>query len=305
MDIRTTHPESAWLALLPPYALAVAGLLAAALLLRGALRTLIATHMLRRGTADERALVWAAPIASPGQLMWMALAVGITLAFGASLYVSPFAGLVLAAPVTLLAVWGGLAIYEARYCARLDAALPAATGRLAAQLRAGNGFLQALERVLADTEDGPLRAEWSFISGASGAPLAGGRPAGLSRAVAALASQTPSARHATLLRHIEVAVAQPHDVQTQRIAAAAAALLDAERRRSAAVTELAQMRYSGIVVGAAGGVMSAYLALTQPARAALAYSGGTGLVVGMLVAAALFAPVAAGVLLARVDDLEY
>jgi len=123
--------------------------------------------------------------------------------------------------------------------------------------------------------------------------------------VAALLAQTPSRRHAALLGHMEVALAQTHDVLIKRVQAAYTALHAAEQRRSQASTELSQMRYSGFAIGLAGTGMAAYLALTQWQRFTLAYQGPIGLVAGVIVGSVLIAPFIRGFLLSRADDLDY
>jgi hypothetical protein len=123
--------------------------------------------------------------------------------------------------------------------------------------------------------------------------------------VAALAAQTASHRHSTLLSHLSVAVGQPQDALARRCDAAYAALQASDRRRDEASTELAQMRYSGVAVGLAGLAMAAYLGATQWERVVAAYSTPLGAVVGSVVALALALPIVGGVLLARADDVDY
>ena len=97
-----------------------------------------------------------------------------------------------------------------------------------------------------------------------------------------------------------------HAVSTTANGAEAyAALQRSDRRRDEAVTELAQMRYSGVAVGLAGVAMAAYLAWSQWERVALAYSTPLGVVVGLVVLAALCLPIVGDLLLARVDDSDY
>ncbi|MBX0330275.1 hypothetical protein K2Z83_21650 [Oscillochloris sp. ZM17-4] len=120
-----------------------------------------------------------------------------------------------------------------------------------------------------------------------------------------MAEQTASARQATLLSHLSVAVGQPQDVLARRCEAAYAAIQASDRRREEAVTELAQMRYSGIAVGMAGIAMAAYLTITQWGRVVEAYSTPLGAVVGAVVAISLALPIIGGALLARADDVDY
>lgn len=181
----------------------------------------------------ESALIWTPPIASEGRLLRICLLAALTLLLILSLLAPVFVALLLSGPATALVIWLLLWAEEQRYVAALDRALPAAVGRLAAQLRSGSGIQPALERyVVSDLADGPLKAEWQFIITHFGAPL-GGALATPQQVVAALVAQ-PSRRHAALLGHMEVALTQTHDVLVKRLQAAYAALLAAEQRRSQA-----------------------------------------------------------------------
>jgi Flp pilus assembly protein TadB len=308
-SLPVTHPESAWLAVSVPLWLLVAGILGVSVLLRGRAMEAAARLLERRQgegePVDDPALLWAPPITTPGQLLAAAIAASLIVIVALSFLAPLFVAVVLAPPAASLLVWGMLRLQEARYIARLDDALPAVVGRLAGYLNAGGGFQSALGRVVTDLPDGPLRGEWSFLAERLAAPVSRVGVAAPGQVVAALARQTPSRRHAAFLSHLEVALGQTHDVLTRRVAAAADALQAAERRRSAASTELAQMRYSGFAIGMAGLGMAGYLGLSQPDRVARAYQGPLGLAAGLLVAAALLAPIIGGMLLARVDDIDY
>jgi hypothetical protein len=153
--------------------------------------------------------------------------------------------------------------------------------------------------------DGPLKSEWEFFESRLGTPLGSGSLATPQVIAAALLAQTPSPRHATLLGHIEVALHQPHDVLVQRVQAAYEALQHAEQRRSAANTELAQMRYSGIAISLAGLTMALYLLVTQHERFQVAYQGLLGTAVGVIVVAALLLPLVGGFFLSLAEDLDY
>ncbi|NTV65316.1 MAG: hypothetical protein HGA65_17540, partial [Oscillochloris sp.] len=222
-----------------------------------------------------------------------------------SLIAPIFLALVLSAPLSASLIWALLAIAEARHVAQIDRDLTATVGRLSALLKSGSGFRVAVERILADLPDGPLRAEWGFLLTRQGANLSAGGIATPQQVVAALAAQTASARHATLLSHLSVAVGQPQDVLARRSAAAYAALQASDRQREEAVTELAQMRYSGIAVGLAGMAMATYLTLTQWERVSVAYSTPLGIAVGIVVLVALALPIGGGALLARAGDVDY
>jgi hypothetical protein len=110
---------------------------------------------------------------------------------------------------------------------------------------------------------------------------------------------------ANLTKLISDHYTSPHDVLTQRMKAASRSLYRSEQRRSSAVTELAMMRSSGMVVGGAGVFMAGYLALVQWQRFTLAYSTVLGWIVGAVVLGALLLPLVGGFLLARTDDVDY
>jgi hypothetical protein len=59
------------------------------------------------------------------------------------------------------------------------------------------------------------------------------------------------------------------------------------------------------VIGFLVAGMAIYMALSQPDRFWAAYSGPLGIVAAPLLIAALVAPFAAGILLARVEDVDY
>lgn len=305
----TTHPESAWLMTLTPPALAAAIILVATVLLRRPLVLLAATVRNRsvRGPAHltvPPALVWIPDTLAPEQLMAGCLAAAVSLAVTLTLVMPLPLALLSGAPVALLVGWLMLTIARQRYVARLDAALPAAVGRLSALLKGGAGLRTALERIVEELPSGPLRAEWEFLLSRQGVPLDNGI-ATPQQVIAALADQTPSRRHATLLNHLGAAVTQPLDVLTRRCEAAYEALQVIERRRDEMATELAQVRYSGIAVGLAGIAMAVYLAWTQWERMVQAYSSPVGVGVGILVISALCLPIIGGILLGRVDDVDY
>lgn len=310
-----THPETAWLAAIVAPALVAAACLGFALLLRGRLALLLAMMQARRSARPlaalppalrpDPALVWAPQTIEPARLLLACAGVMAGLAGALCLLAPAFLAVALAAPAAALLIRGLLRAAERRYIARLDRDLTAAVGRLSALLRSGSGFRVALERLVADMPEGPLRDEWGYLLARQGAPLAVGGIATPQQVVAALAAQTPSARHGALLDHLSVAVGQPQDVLSRRCAAAYAALQASDRRREEAVTELAQMRYSGVAVGLAGAVMAAYLLWSQWERVVLAYGSPLGAIVGPLVLLALLLPIAGGVLLSQVEDIDY
>jgi hypothetical protein len=71
------------------------------------------------------------------------------------------------------------------------------------------------------------------------------------------------------------------------------------------MTELSQMRYSGIVVTMAGMAMVVYLIATQADRVARAYAGPGGTLIGVIMVLVLLAPTALGFWMARTDDATY
>jgi hypothetical protein len=313
LSATTTHPATAWLISATPPALVAAALLVTFLLLRGRLALAFALLQSRRAARRQRhaeglpdpALAWTPTTIDPGRAVAICAGVVGALAAGLSLIAPTFIALALAAPLAAILIWALLSAAEARYIAAVNRSLTAAVGRLSALLKSGSGFRSAVDRVVADLPAGPLRDEWRYLLTRQGANLASGGIATPQQVVAALAEQTTSPRHATLLSHLSVAVGQPQDVLARRCEAAYAAIQASDRRREEAVTELAQMRYSGIAVGMAGVAMAAYLTLTQWERVAAAYSTPLGAVVGTVVAASLALPIIGGLLLARADDVDY
>lgn len=311
VNVGVTHAGSAWLISATPSALVAAMLLLAFLLLRQRLARTLArfqsqfSQRRRSGTRLDPALVWVPRLFEPGRALASSAGVMISVAAALSLVTPTFMALVLSAPLAVGMIWTLLNIAELRYVADIDRDLTAAVGRLSALLRSGNGFRSAMERVLADLPTGPLRDEWGYLLTRQGANLASGGIATPQQVVSALAEQTASARQATLLSHLSVAVGQPQDVLVRRCEAAYAAIQASERQREEAATELAQMRYSGMAVGLAGVAMATYLTLTQWERVVAAYSTPLGMVVGALVLAALIMPIIGGVLLARASDVDY
>ncbi len=309
-DNPITHPESAWIANAVPLWLAVGTILLSTLLLRGKLRAALLAYLARRAAGSytspiDPQLLFTPPITSESKLLACCLIAVLVLLVVLSKIMALFIALLLAGPATALLTWLLLWMQEQQYVAKLDRALPAAVGRLGAQLRSGSGIQPALDKVMSDLPDGPLKAEWRYIIQRFGTPVNGGALATPQQVVAALAAQSPSSRHATFLGHMEVALGQTHDVLIRRVQAAYTALHAAEQRRSQASTELSQMRYSGIAIGLAGTGMAAYLALTQWKRFTLAYQGPLGLAVGVVMGAVLIAPFIGGFLLSRADDLDY
>lgn len=309
MNALTTHPQSAWLVTATAPALAAAAILVTALLLRRPLALLVAETQYRRRRPPKHltiapALVWTPETLAPERLVAWCLGLALGLAIALALIAPLHLALLLGAPLTVLAGWGLLVAAERRYVARLESELTAAVGRLGALLKGGASLRTALEQIVAELPAGPLRAEWSFLITRQGAPLNDGI-ATPQQVIAALADQTPSRRHATLLNHLGAAAAQPLDVLARRCEAAYEALQASERRRDEVATELAQVRYSGVAVGLAGIGMALYLVWSQWERMVQAYSTPAGLLVGPLVIGALVLPIIGGMLLARFEDIDY
>jgi hypothetical protein len=312
----TTHPETAWLMQVVPVALAVAGLLIALFLLRERLaRALLAAQAARaarqRATlppalAPDPALHWAPPSIAPGTLLAICGGVSLSLVAVTSFLAPIFFVLVALGPVALLLIWISLIICERHYASAIDRQLTAAVGRLSALLQSGNSFRQALDKLVATMDRGPLREEWRFLLEAQGVPLI--TQDGIATAqqvVNALSAQTPSRRHATFLNHLAAAVGQPHDLLKVRVLGAYQALQASERRREEALTELSQMRYSGIAIGLAGIFMALYLVTTQWERVVVAYSSPVGPIAAVVVLGALALPIGGGFALAQAEDIDY
>jgi hypothetical protein len=316
LEHQVTHPETAWLVSLVPVALTIASILLIVFVLRRPLLEALASLSARR--ADEQraslpetltpdpSLIFIPPATPPHVVLVMSVAVACVVS-GSLTFIAPMLiALLLAGPVTALMVWGLMRWYEVRYVDRLERDLTAAVGRLSAMLRSGNAFRAALVKILADMDEGPLKAEWSFLVERTGVPLMNQEGIATNeQVVGALSVQTPSRRHGTFLSHLSVAVAQPHDVLVTRVISAYDALQASDRRREEAVTELAQMRYSGMAVGMAGMVMALYLGWTQWDRMIIAYSTALGMVVAVVVVMALMLPIGGGMVLARVKDTDY
>ncbi|WP_322490144.1 hypothetical protein [Chloroflexus sp.] len=301
-----THPETAWLLRAAPALLAALITLTSTFVLRQPLARWLARLAQRRSPAAlDPALVWRPTLLKP--------ATALLIATGAAVFVSAALGFVgslwlalAAAPAAAaLVVRVSFALAAQRYNHQLERELTPAIGRLSALLGGGLGLRTAFERLLADMTAGPLQSEWSWLIRQQGAPLADSSIATMRQVIAALAAQTSAARHATLLNHLAVVADQPQDLQARRCAAVYAALQASERRREEALTELAQMRYSGLAVGGAGVLMAVYLIATQWERVRIAYSTPLGMVFAVIVGLALLAPIAGGIWFSRVEDVEY
>jgi hypothetical protein len=305
-----THAETAWLVDVVPLAMVAALVLLFTLLLQGRLRTALHSYLLRRfnRAANEQlqpALLYHPPIIGAGQLLLICLCAVLLVLLVLARLGPLFVAALLAGPVTALLIWLFLWLKEQSYISALDGSLPAAVGRLEAQLRSGSGIQAAIEKVLLDLPPSPLRSEWAWFIEHLGVPLGARTLATAPVVCSALLAQTPSRRHASFLAHLETALDQPHSALVRRMGAAAEALQAAQRRRSTAVTALAQMRNSGVVLFLAALTISIYLIAVQRERVVRAFEGDLGFVIGLIFVAAITAPLVAGHLLARVDDLDY
>ncbi|MFV9507902.1 MAG: hypothetical protein AB4911_25420 [Oscillochloridaceae bacterium umkhey_bin13] len=310
-----THPTTAWLIYAVMPALVAVALLLSLSLARPRLAQVVLAARAQRAQrslanlpADLRpdpALLWM-PAALPATtLASLALGTATLLSFALATLLGLGTALILGLPLALLIGWLLELVARQRYTTQLDQALTPAVGRLSALLRGGVGLRLALERVVGDLPEGPLRHEWIFLATRQGLPLQGGGVATAAQVITAMADQTPSRRHAAFLNHLGAAVGQPQEVQARRCEAAYTALQMASRRRDEAVTELAQMRYSGLAVGLAGLGMAIYLLLTQWDRAVLAYASPLGMLVAGMVVVALLLPILGGILLTQVADNDY
>ncbi|MBX0331133.1 hypothetical protein K2Z83_26135 [Oscillochloris sp. ZM17-4] len=312
-----TAPETAWLINVVPVSLTLAATLVVVFMLRERLMQLIVATAVKRAARARQALpaalvpdvalIWTPPALPPATFLGISVGATVIMLLVTSMLFSPiFVAMAVTAPLTAGLVWVLIQVFELRYTNHLERDLTAAVGRMSALLRSGNGYRQSLVKLLDDMDPGPLRAEWRFLIDAQGAPLSSSDGIATPQQVtAALSAQTPSRRHATFLNHLAVAVGQPQDVLVTRVKTAYEALQASDRRRDEAVTQLAQMRYSGMAVGLAGMVMALYLFWTQWDRVVIAYSSPLGMVVGGVVAGALLLPIVGGVLLARADDIDY
>jgi Flp pilus assembly protein TadB len=251
------------------------------------------------------ALVFVPPIISPAR--FLAYTIGTLLVLWLTLWwIAPmFVALLLAPVATIGLMWLLLWTSEQRYVNQLNKALPATVGRLTALLANNGGFQPVITRMVQELPEGPLKVEWSFIITHLGMPLSTGGPANAQTVVAALRQQTPSLRHKELLGHMTIALGQTHDILTLRMQAATTALYDAEQRQSEATTALAHMKYSGMAIGLAGMALMVFLVIQQWERVAAAYSSPVGILAGILVGAGLLTPTIGGILLSRVEDVDY
>lgn len=307
-----THEETAWMTNLPfvsILALLLLGLAALANTRFGlaAVRLLdvrrIPLHRAPRTTIMTE-LVYAPDVVRPDLLAFVTLT---GMAIGA---VVGAATANIALSIVAAAATGGLSVAltlyaaEQRYIASIDRMLVQAVGRLATQMRAGQGFSVALETIVAQLPESPLKQEWTWLLRTVGTPISSGIASDVI-VCRALAAQTPSKRHASFLVHLETALQSSHQECTRMIGAAYDAMVKSQKMRADMDAELAQMRNSGIVLFLANALIVAYLAIVQWTRFVTAYSSEFGLVVGPIIAAATLAPLIGGYFLGKFEDVAY
>ena len=310
-------PTWGWLLAGAPALLTLLALLVVALVGRGQLvaaaQQLIARRMRRRGQGaapgpkddPAGALRWTPPIIAPQTLVAIAC-------FGTALVIVGLGlgglgilrAMVASIPLVTLVVYVTLVVAELRYVRQLEQTLTAAVGRLGMAIANNTAFVPALDALLADLALGPLRTEWTYLRQTIGRAQGDGTIAGPRQVVGALAVQTPSRRHATVLRGIEVALGQTQAVLAKRLEAEYARLLRSDMRRSAADAELTQVRLTGFVMTFAIVAITAYMYWTMPDRMGRAYGSALGVVAAPLLLLCALAPSIGGIWLSRIDDLE-
>lgn len=306
-----THPATAAWVVAAPLWVSLAALVAVAWLSRPAILPMLRLWLLARAARKrtavvDAALVFVPQLVTPAQLFLVGIALLVVLWAGLWLLATWWMSILFAPPALVGLVRLELMRREQRYRAHLEAALPPAVSRLAMQMASGQGFQTVLRRLSNDLPPtSPLGQEWRWLLARLGAPLRNGSLATAPQVVEALRLQTTSPSHRTLLEHVGVALGQTQDVLSARLKAAADALYAAERRRSTAQTELAQMKYSGWFVGGAGLALVAYIASIATERVVQVYSHPVLGVIAGVCASTLFAPIVGGMLLARVDAVEY
>jgi hypothetical protein len=308
-DAPAVDSWSLWLVSGVPVWITLATMLLAALMQRvrllQALRVLVARRYQRVTDPAWRLRHWHPAVVGAERLLAQMVLGAVLVVLLASRLAPLELALVLSGPTAALVAWAGLLLAERRYVADIDRRLPGAVLRLGIQLRAGQTLARALQAIAADLEDGPLADEWRVLSALWSAPASSVESLTPSGALAFVAARTPSLRHRTLLGALAMVIDAPHTRIVRQVEAAGAALEAAERRRGTIVTELAQMRYSGIVVTMAGMAMVVYLVATQGERVARAYAGPGGALIGVVLAMVLCAPTVLGVWMARVEDAMY
>jgi hypothetical protein len=312
LEVGVTNPQTAWIASGWPLFVTLAVLLLLGIVFRGRAHLLIEAWLYRRAVAkrlrDVPPMLEFTPQIIRADVL---VTVGLVLTTGITLVVGMLApigglGVVIAVPITALLIWLIVVVAERRYVAGLNRTLTNAVGRLESQLRSGNSFQSGIRRVIQDMPAGsPLVQEWLFLERIPGTALGQGRAATLQEAARALQAQTPSLRHQSVLSNLAVALEQPQDVQIARLGAMAENLQTSERRASEIKGELAQIKYSGIVVGLVAIGITVYLSLVQLERFIIAYTTPWGiLIVAPIIILAISAPIIGGWMLSQVEDVE-
>ncbi len=191
-----------------------------------------------------------------------------------------------------------------RYITKLDRQLTQAVGMLSAEVSQSKSLSLAI-RDIAYRMESPLRDEWLWMFERQSSRMSNQRSAPIRDTFLAMAHVTPSDRHRWFLLHMAAVFGLTQEAQAQRCRAAHDAMLTVAMQRDQIATELAQIRYSGIAVGAAGVFLTVYLAVTQWERFIRAYGSPIGIMAGVIIALAIVAPALAGFWLSRVEDLDY
>ncbi len=298
-----------WLVLGVPVWLMVSAMLLVALLQRvrllRALRALVAQRYRRGADPAWQLRHWYPAVVGAEHLMTQMVLSAVLVVVLAGWLAPLELALMLAGPTAVLMTWASVLLAERRYIADIDRQLPGAVLRLGIQLRAGQTLARALRAIAADLERGPLADEWHTLGALWSSPASAVEPLTPAGALGFVAARTPSLRHRTLLGALAMVIDAPHARIVRQVEAAGAALYAAERRRGTIMTELSQMRYSGIVVTMAGMAMVVYLIATQADRVARAYAGPGGTLIGVVMVLVLLAPTALGFWMARTDDAMY
>ena len=308
--MQLTHEETAWLLNLPLVATLIVvligvGTLATTRFGLAAVRLLDVRRILSRDhSAAAIELVYVPDIIRPGLLVASALLAMALGGVAGALTSNVALGIALSAGLAGITVALALYLAEQRYIDRVDRALVQAVGRLATQMRAGQGFSVALDSVAAQLPPGPLKQEWTWIVRTCGAPTSAGIATD-AMVCRALSVQTPSKRHASFLVHLETALQSSHQECTRMIGAAYDAMVKSQKMRADMDAELAQMRNSGVVLFLANAIIIIYLAVVQWDRFLTAYSSSFGVVVGPIIAVAMLSPLIGGYFLSKFDDVVY
>lgn len=305
-----THAETAWTVNLPVVAVVAIGILVISALASTQYGRIVAQILdWRRMVGARRRVVEAELVyhpddVNPATLTMAAVSAMMLGAAVGALFANVVIAVAAAVALTGIVVIGVLFLSERRYVQRLEATLTQTVGRLATQMRSGQGFTVALDTIIVDLDEGPLKREWTWIIRTIGTPTSRGL-ANESVVCDALARQTPSRQHAAFLLHLAAALQASHQERTRMIEAAYQGMVSAQQRTSMLKAELSQMRNSGVVLFLANAVILVYLGVVQTGRLITAYTSPYGVVVGPILALIVLAPLIGGWLLSQYDDVQY